>query len=79
MRNAPKDVLKPLRRELWWQRVWRELEQAIAAVTRRLRLSFATTATELSTNTSWKRRQSSHEVHQCFQARIASPLAEVDR
>ena len=36
MRNAPRELLELLGRELWWQRVLRELDQAIAAVTRRL-------------------------------------------
>ena len=87
MRNAPRELLELLRRELWWQRVLRELDQAIAAVTSNSAvIRYNSNGTfENTSGTGGNRRT---KFIQCVQARrsssarhipIASPIAEVDR
>ncbi len=70
MPNASRELLELLRRELGWQHVLRELDQAIAAVMRRLRCHFATTATKLST----RRLEAAVIVAQSSSMRLSAPM-----
>ena len=87
MRNAPRELLELLRRELCWQRVLRELDQAIAAVTKRLAvIRYNSNGTFDNTSGSGGNRRT--KFIQCVQTRrcsnagyipSVSPMAEVDR